>query len=339
MDGPNQLNLYGRARKRTALILFTTGKTDALSRFVDIGLIILISLNILAVILESVRGIHAVAEDFFYVFEVFSVTVFSLEYIARVWSVVDNPWNPAHAHPLKGRIKYMLTWMAVIDLVAIAPFYLSFFAADDLRVLRALRLLRIFKLTRYSSAMTLLFQVFREEARTIGAAMFVSTLLMFVASTLAFVVEHPVQPDKFSSIPAAMYWATITMTTVGYGDIVPLTPWGKMLGAFIGIIGLGMVALPAGILASGFGNALHRRRAILEEHVQEIMEDGIITVAEQNALEQLVEQLNLSDLDTRAIMHAVRVKQAQEAMETCPHCGKQIHDSDGSDTDNPDTGA
>lgn len=339
MDKPTQLNLYRRLRRRTAVILFTTGKTDAVSRFVDIGLIVLISLNIFAVVLESMKAVHAFGEPYFYAFEVFSVAIFSFEYIARVWSVVDNPWNPTHSHPIKGRIKYMLTWMALIDLIAIAPFYLSFFATDDLRVLRALRLLRIFKLTRYSSAMTLLFQVFREEARTIGAAMFVSMLLMFVASTLAFVVEHPVQPNEFSSIPAAMYWAIITMTTVGYGDIVPLTPWGKMLGALIGIIGLGMVALPAGILASGFSNALHRRRAILEEHVEEVMEDGIITVSEQDELDQLVQQLNLSEFDTRAILHAVRLRQAEEAMDTCPHCGKLIHEPDEADTDNPDTGA
>jgi len=339
MDEPTHPNLYLRLRRRTALILFTTGKTDGVSRFVDLALIVLISLNILAVVLESIKDLQALAGAYFYAFEVFSVTVFSVEYIARVWSVVDNPWNPSYTHPIMGRIKYMMTWMALIDLIAIAPFYLSFFATGDLRILRALRLLRIFKLTRYSSAMTLLFQVFREEARTIGAALFVSMLLMFVASTLAFVVEHPVQPKVFSSIPAAMYWATVTMTTVGYGDMVPLTPWGKILGAFIGIIGLGMVALPAGILASGFSSALHRRRAILEEHVEGVMEDGIITVAEQDQLDQLVQQLNLSEFDTRAIMHAVRVRQTEEAMETCPHCGKRIHEPGDADTDNPDTGA
>jgi len=123
MDEPTHPNLYLRLRRRTALILFTTGKTDAISRFVDLVLIALISLNILAVVLESIKNLQALAGPYFYAFEVFSVTVFSIEYIARVWSVVDNPWNPTHTHPIKGRIKYMMTWMALIDLIAIAPFY------------------------------------------------------------------------------------------------------------------------------------------------------------------------------------------------------------------------
>jgi len=328
MDGTDQLSRYRRARLHTAELLFTTNKDSPLSRFIDIGLIVLISLNIFAVVLESVKSIHVAAGGFFYAFEVFSVAVFSLEYIARVWSVVDNPWKPDHAHPITGRLKYMLTWMALIDLLAIAPFYLSYFAADDLRVLRALRLLRIFKLTRYSSAMTLLFQVFREESRTIGAAMFVSMLLVFVASTLAFIVEHKAQPETFSSIPAAMYWAVITMTTVGFGDIVPVTPWGKVLGAFIGIVGLAMVALPAGILASGFDNALHRRRAMLQERVRDALKDGVISPEEEAELDKLVRHLNLNSVDANAIMYAVKHQQAEAARETCPHCGKPLNITD-----------
>lgn len=324
MSGEEQLSSYRRARKRTATILFSVNKDDPLSRVIDIGLILLITLNILAVILESVQSIHAVAADLFYAFEVFSVAVFSLEYLARVWSVIDDPWKPDITHPITGRIRYMFTWMALIDLIAIAPFYLSFFTADDLRVLRALRLLRIFKLTRYSSAMTLLFQVFREESRTIGAAMFVSLLLVFMASTLAFIVEHEAQPDKFSSIPAAIYWAIITMTTVGYGDVVPMTPWGKVLGGFIGIVGLAMVALPAGILASGFDNALHRRRSMLEERVNDAMEDGEITAEEEAELEQLVQQLNLNKTDANAIMHAAKHNRARQEHDLCPHCGKSL---------------
>jgi len=331
MTANDQHSLYRRTRLRTAELLFTTSKDDALSRFIDIGLIVLITLNILAVVLESVKGIRLGSSEFFYAFEVFSVAVFSIEYLARVWSVIDNPWKPDHAHPISGRIKYMFTWMALIDLLAIAPFYLSFFAADDLRVLRALRLLRIFKLTRYSSAMTLLLQVFREESRTIGAAMFVSMLLVFVASTLAFVVEHEAQPEKFSSIPAAMYWAVITMTTVGFGDIVPVTLWGKVLGAFIGIVGLAMVALPAGILASGFDNALHRRRAMLQERVQDAMKDGVISPEEEEELDKLIRHLNLNTVDANAIIYAVKHKQAQDADNRCPHCGKRLHNADKSE--------
>ena len=326
-----QLSAYLRARKRTAEVLYSADKDDPLTQYVDIALIVLISLNVLAVILESVDSIRQPLEAPFYYFEFFSVTVFTVEYLARVWSVIDNPWHEKRAHPLRGRVRYMFTWFALIDLLAIAPFYLSMFIGADLRILRALRLLRIFKLTRYSSAMTLLLMVFREESRTIGAAMFVSSLLMFVGATLAYIFEHKVQPEVFSSIPAAMYWAVITMTTVGYGDIIPITPFGKLIGAMIGVVGLGMVALPAGILASGFNNALHRRRAMLEERVHDAMEDGEISDAEQVDLDQLVQHLNLNDVDARAIMFAVKHQRAKKDQGICPHCGKaldDLHDDD-----------
>ena len=326
-----QRSAYLRARKRTAEILYSADKDDPLTQYVDIALIVLISLNVLAVILESVDSIRQLLEVPFYYFEVCSVAVFTVEYLARLWSVIDNPWHDNHAHPLHGRVRYVFSWFALIDLLAIAPFYLSMFIGADLRILRALRLLRIFKLTRYSSAMTLLLMVFREESRTIGAAMFVSSLLMFVGATLAYIFEHAAQPEVFSSIPAAMYWAVITMTTVGYGDIIPITPFGKLIGAMIGVVGLGMVALPAGILASGFNNALHRRRAMLEERVQDAMEDGEISDAEQEDLDQLVQRLNLNDVDARAIMFAVKHQRAKVEQGICPHCGKaldDIHDDD-----------
>jgi len=319
-----QLSSYQRARRRTAEVLYSADKDDSVTRFVDLALIVLISLNVLAVILESVESIRAVTESLFDYFNVFSVAVFSIEYLARVWSVIDNPWHEKRAHPVAGRIRYMFTWFAIIDFLAIAPFFLSMFIVADLRILRALRLLRIFKLTRYSSAMTLLLMVFREESRTIGAAMFVSMLLMFMGATLAYIFEHPVQPEHFSSIPAAMYWAVITMTTVGYGDMIPITPFGKLIGALIGVVGLGMVALPAGILASGFNNALHRRRTMLEERVQDAMEDGVISDTEQLELDKLVRHLNLNDVDARAIMFAVKHQNAKIDRGICPHCGKAI---------------
>jgi len=324
-------NAYERTRKRTAEVLYAVNDGDRLTHIVDIALICLISLNVLAVVLESVESIKSNFETFFYVFEIFSVSIFTIEYLARVWSAIDNPWRPDHAHPVRGRVRYMLTWFAIIDVVAIAPFYLSMFFGADLRILRALRLLRIFKLTRYSSAMTLLLQVFREEARTIGAAMFVSMLMMFVGATLAFVFEHEAQPEKFSSIPAAMYWAIITMTTVGYGDIVPITIYGKIVSAFIGIVGLGMVALPAGILASGFNNALHRRRVMLEESIENAMEDGVIDDAEQKDLDKLVRHLNLNKVDANAIMKAVQHQKTIAEHGVCPHCHmplEQIVDDD-----------
>lgn len=331
MEGKAQHSTYLSARRRVAVILYAASGEDKVSHIVDVGLIILITLNVLAVVLESVKSIKAVAPEFFLAFEVFSVAIFTVEYIARVWSAIDNPWNPKQQQPIMGRIRYMFTWMALIDLIAIAPFYLGLLTGADLRILRALRLLRVFKLTRYSSAMTLLLQVFREESRTMAAALFVSMLLVFVASTLAYIFEHIAQPHIFSSIPASMYWAVITMTTVGYGDMVPVTLIGKILGALIGILGLGMVALPAGILASGFNNALHRRRAMLEERVHDAMEDGVISDAEQDELDALVRRLNLNDVDARAIQFAIQHQRAKVAERKCPHCGMDLDAPVGDD--------
>lgn len=326
MTGEAPTTAYLRARQRTAEIMYTTRKGDFIAKAVDVGLIVLISLNVLAVILESVKDIENAYRELFFAFEVFSVVIFTVEYIVRVWTTVDNPWRPEPHHAFKARIRYMLSWMALIDLIAILPFYLGFLVGADLRILRALRLLRIFKLTRYSSAMTMLFQVFREERRTIGAAMFVSMLLMMMAATLAYLFEHRVQPEVFSSIPAAMYWATVTMTTVGYGDMVPITTVGRLLSAFIGVLGLGMVALPAGILASGFNNALHRRRVMLEERIHDAMEDGFISDEEQAELDALVQRLNLNDVDARAIQFAVQHQLSKITEGTCPHCGKNLSD-------------
>ena len=178
-----------RARRRTADILFSRRKEDAWTRCFDIGLILLVSLNVMAVILESVAAISDRWGSWFHAFEIFSVGVFSMEYALRVWSAVDEPWQDQYRHPVIGRLRFMRTWMALVDLLAILPFYLGLLIPVDLRFLRVLRLLRIFKLTRYSGSMNLLFQVLRQEGRTIGAAMFVLLMLLVIASSLAFIVE------------------------------------------------------------------------------------------------------------------------------------------------------
>jgi voltage-gated potassium channel len=320
-------------RQATADVLFSRDKDDRLTRVVDIGLITLISLNVTAVILESVQSIESQWGRWFHLFDAASVAVFTVEYILRVWSAVDNPWREDYRSPVVGRLRFARTWMAMMDLVAILPFYLGFFVQFDLRFLRVLRLLRIFKLTRYSGSMTLLFQVFRREARTVGAAMFVLFLLLVMSSSIAFIVEHGAHHDSdaFSSIPHSMYWAIVTMTTVGYGDVVPVTPLGKILGAVIAIIGLGMVALPAGILASGFSDALQQRREQMEDHVELMLADGELSDDERKELEVLAERMNLSEGDIGEILRAVHHEQqhgrSPAVLTTCPHCGGSLHRS------------
>lgn len=308
-------------RKQVARILSVDGQ-HRYSRLLDLLLISLISLNVLAIILESVSSFNHRYERALYWFEAFSVVVFTIEYLLRVWSSVELVgFNDKGA--VKARLRYMMTPLALIDLLAILPFYLSIFFAVDLRFLRVIRLLRIFKLTRYSGAMNLLLSVFREEAQAFMAAFFVLLMLLILASSGIYLLEHEVQPDDFGSIPDAMWWAMATLTTVGYGDVVPITPIGKLFGGMITVIGVGMVALPAGILASGFADQVHRRRSLYEERLEQVMGDGVITHHEEADLSNLRETLGLSQDEVEGLTHAY-LKKHQQAIRQCPHCHKPL---------------
>lgn len=320
-------------RKQIARLLSVDGQ-HRYSRIVDLLLIFLISLNVLAIILESVPSFHARYATALFGFEVFSVAVFTLEYALRVWSSVELIGFNERG-PIKARLRYMMTPLALIDLLAIAPFYLSIFFAVDLRFLRVIRLLRIFKLTRYSGAMNLLLSVFREEAQAFMAAFFVLLMLLILASSGIYLLEHEVQPDDFGSIPDAMWWSMATLTTVGYGDVVPITPLGKLFGGLITVIGVGMVALPAGILASGFADQVHRRRSRYQERLEQVLGDGIITRNEEQDLSNLRESLGLSQDEVEDLTHAY-MKKHQQSIRQCPHCHKPLIQERRSDRSVPD---
>lgn len=311
-------------RNRIYEIMDVGRKEDKESFFFDVFIITLISLNVLAVILESVASLHAVYKDYFYAFELISVGVFTIELLFRIWTTVENP-DPEYHHPLWGRLKYLFTITAIIDILAILPFYMGFLIAVDLRFMRVLRLLRVFKLTRYSSAMTIMIAVFRQEARAFGAALFVLLLLMIFSASMIFLFEHKAQPDVFSNIPNAMWWAVITLTTVGFGDAYPITPMGKLFGAAISVVGIGMVALPAGILASAFSEQLHIRRQQYRDKVADALSDGILTHKEAEQLRQIQENLGISVEEARTIMEH-SVKGGLHFYATCPHCGKSLQD-------------
>ena len=329
-----------KLRRRAYEILDVGRKDDRLSEWADIALITLISLNVLSVIVESVPTIAAAAPTFFTWFEIFSVIIFTIEYIFRVWSAPEHR-EPKYRHPVYGRLRFMLTPMALLDLIVIAPFYLVFFFQVDLRMLRVLRLLRVFRLTRYSTSMGLLLQVLKKEGRNIGAAVFVLLLLIIMAASLAYLAEQEAQPEAFGSIPAALWWAVVTMTTIGYGDIVPITVLGHIMGAVIGIISVGIVALPAGLLASGFSEALQQRRQAFEQLVGDVLEDGGIHSDERVRLRETQQELGLSKDEAEAILrnrHQLMGQSRARAQAppapspgTCPHCGKSLADHPAKD--------
>lgn len=310
---------------------------EPLARFVDLFLIGLISLNVFAVIFESMPEVYAEHAFYFDAFEVFSVAFFTIEYILRVWSSVESK-NPRYKSSVRGRIRFMLSPLALIDLIVILPFYLSSFFGADLRMLRALRLLRAFRLTRYANSMNLLMQVLRDEGPIISAALFVLLMMITVAASITYLAEHEAQPVAFASIPHALWWAVVTMTTIGYGDVVPQTLVGRLCASVIGIISVGMVALPAGILASGFNEALHQRRKRYEHLVDEVLEDGVIDEDEHLELRHLQEELGLTQHEAAAILKA-GYRKFSAGTESCGKCGETIirRPSPG-DGDNPPPG-
>ena len=245
-------------RRRTHQILEGTREGDLVNRVFEIFMIVLIAGNVLAVILETVPSLGTAYGGLFFVFEVFSVAVFSIEYVLRVWAVIEDR-RRTRMTPVGGRVRYMVTPMAIIDLLAFLPFYLSAFFAVDLRFLRVLRLLRILKLTRYSPALETFARVLRNERKPLVAALLMLGVVLILVSSLMFVFEQSAQPEAFGSIPAALWWGIVTLTTVGYGDVAPVTVGGKIFGALVTVMGVGIVAVPAGILASGFNQEIRKR--------------------------------------------------------------------------------
>ncbi len=229
-------------------------------RRLAIALMVLIVANGVAVILETVKPLEERFSTLFYAFEVFSVTVFSIEYLLRLW-VADA--DPKYQGPIKGRLRYVLSPMALIDLLAILPFYLPLALTLDLRVLRLLRLFRLFrlfKMTRYVQSLRTFHRVFaaKKEELLITASMIF--ILLVLASSAMYAAENDTQPDKFGSIPETLWWGVVTLTTIGYGDVYPVTPVGKVIGGVFAVLGIGLFALPAGILASGFSEELRKQQ-------------------------------------------------------------------------------
>ena len=312
-----------RLRKHLYRLLEAPDRGAGLGWLIDCALMVLIALNVVAVILESVDSIGGPYATEFQIFDTASVLLFTVEYAARIWVCVEAE-PPAQRHPWGTRLRFAVTPLALIDLVAIAPFYLSFLFGIDLRFLRALRLLRVLKLTRYSSAVTLLINVFRQEARAFAAALFILGIVLVFASAGIYLVEHQTQPDAFGSIPAAMWWAVATLTTVGYGDVTPITPWGKVFGACVTIVGIGMVALPSGLLASGFSDQLRKRRVEYEQELHHALADGVIDEMEAQELERVRAALDLSVKEVAAIRRRMGRQPHHPHLRHCPHCGQRL---------------
>ena len=282
-----------------------------------IGLLIVI--NVTSVILDSVESIRRTYEPILWWIEQIATGVFSVEYLSRLWSAVDRV-DPRFRHPLWGRIAYATQFFSVIDLIAVLPGIIGLFGAGDLRVLRLMRLLRMLKLSRHSTTFTLLWSVVREEASAIGAILFILLLTLIVSASLMFMIEGEAQPTVFNSIPAAMWWAIETLTTVGYGDMVPMTPLGKIVGGLVSVTGIGTLALFSGVLTVSFMEQLRFRREKLRKLVDAGLDTGPMSAADKRGIERMGQELGMPRSETDGIIEA----ELEEHAQTCSHCGHRI---------------
>ncbi len=251
--------MYKKVKKRTFEIIETANGGDIASRIFDIVIISLIIINVVAVIADTFT-ISASTRIIFNYIEFISVIIFTIEYLLRLWT--SDLLRP-NLSPFKARLRYTISFMAVIDLLSILPFYIPFIIPIDLRILRTLRivrLLRMFKINRYTSAMKVIGNVFKNKAGQLLSSMLVLFILMIIASVLMYNIENNAQPEQFANAFSSFWWAIATLTTVGYGDIYPITVAGKILSSIIALLGVGLVAVPTGIISAGFIEELDKNK-------------------------------------------------------------------------------
>lgn len=245
-------------KRRLYYILEAGHPNDRASRAFDWFMVAMIVANVIAAAASTIEPLYGEYRSAFEWFEVLSVAIFTAEYGTRLWVCTEEPVLGGRG-PIGARLRFAVGPFALIDLLAILPFYLSLiFPSGDLRMLRVFRLIRFLKLARYSTALATITQVLIEERRALGAALVIMLGLIMLSATALYYAEHDVHAEAFGSIPAAMWWAVATLTTVGYGDVVPLTPIGRVIGGCVMIFGLGMFALPVAIVAAGFSEEIHR---------------------------------------------------------------------------------
>jgi voltage-gated potassium channel len=245
-------------RRRVYEILERDTPSDRAGTFVARSIVLLIAVNLAAVVLESIPQLASRYALLFDIVEYLSLLVFTVEYGLRLWVAIEHaPYR--HLSPLAGRLKYAMSAAGVVDLLAVLPFWFAFLLPAELRVVLVLRIIRFLKVARYSPAMRSLLDVLYGERRALFGCLVVALGATLMAAALMHLAEGHVQPDKLGTIPDAMWWAIVTLGTIGYGDVVPVTALGKLIASMTIFLGLIMIALPVGIIANAFNEAIHRR--------------------------------------------------------------------------------
>jgi voltage-gated potassium channel len=284
--------------------------TEPASRFCEIFIASLVILNVVAIILESVPSIHEEWAQFFHFFDLFSVVVFSLEYVLRVWSYAQK-FAHEGGSAWEGRKSYVFSFFGLVDFFSTVPFYLQLlFPGADLRVLRMFRLLRIFKLSRYNSAMDDMFEAIKSERDSFSSALFLLLISCLLFSSLIYIIEGHDQTEVFPSIPAAMHWFVVTIIS-GWGNVDPVTYPGVVLVIITQILAIALAAILTGVVSTAYTTQVSRREALYEMEIREVLADGVVTPEEEAHLRGLQAKYGMSNEQVEAIAVQVRIENEQ----------------------------
>ena len=305
------MNAHHPLRHRLFLILELKSHKDKKTAWVfSWVLTLVVLLNIVAVVLESVPSIEQQYGRALALFDSFSVVFFSVEYLLRIWTAAEMK-KSAQSSANRRRLSYMLSFHGLVDLLAILPFFLqSLVPGLDLRFLRVIRVMRILKLSHYSTALEDLIASIYAERDAFISALYLLALSILITSCLMYFAEHDLQPEKFGTIPDAMWWSIITITTVGYGDVTPISAWGKVIGAVTALSGVFTVALLTGIVASAFATRVRTQEIEFTTEVEEVLKDGRMRAQEQRTIEHLRREFSLTEDHAQAIVRQIIEEQS-----------------------------
>jgi voltage-gated potassium channel Kch len=299
-----ELNQGRTFRQKIHALVFPSNYGGTMQHIFDVFIGVWVILSVMAVILESVKGINYILHLQFVILDAVAVAIFTVEYCMRMYACVEEP---GYKGAVLGRFKQAKSPSTLIDFLAILPFFLEVFLHHliDLRFLRVFRLARLLKLTRGSDATTVLVKVVVREWPVMGAATFIMMLLLVLTASLGYLFEYDAQPEKFENIPTSIYWAVITLASVGYGDISPVTPMGRAITSILALMGIGIFAIPAALLASAFSDELVKERDLLKAKLFAILKDGHISDAEAAIIRAEAKRLHLTVEEVNKLIEVV----------------------------------
>ncbi|MEI6619131.1 MAG: ion transporter [Betaproteobacteria bacterium] len=312
------LNRGRTFRQKIHALIFESAYGGRLQEMFELFIAMWVLVSVFAVILESVHGISYLLNVEFVILDAVAVAVFTIEYCMRMYSCVEEP---GYEGTVIGRWRQAKHPSTLIDFLAILPFFLEVFLHHllDLRFLRVFRLTRLLKLTRGNDATATLVKVVSREWPVIAAAAFIMILLVVLTASLGYLFEYEAQPDKFENIPTSIYWAVITLASVGYGDISPVTVPGRAMTIVLAFIGIGIFAIPAALLSSAFSDELQKERDELKNNLYKILKDGVIDADEIHTIRHEAHRMHLSVEEVNALIKLIQHELEKEAeLQTLP---------------------